>query len=253
MKYHILKYDPQIEHWFVVFYGYGQHANRYLKLAELVQSHSNFLVIDLPYFKDDSMFCKDSFFDFIKSIFQKYQIQSISILGFSLGARYAFVLCEQKTIPIQNVFWIAPDGIRTNIVYQIATSTMLGKYLFEKTIIHSNFFNTFFHFLKSIHLLPNDRYQFLMRNIQHKNDRYKLYYCWLNMKNMKPDFQHINANLSSQKSNIVAYFGRYDFIIKMDLAGKLKKMIPNAQIHILEDGHRILNDSLFHKIAQYFQ
>ncbi|MCC6447737.1 MAG: hypothetical protein IT215_03540 [Chitinophagaceae bacterium] len=251
MNFKILSYHTNHTHTFLGFYGYGQNANVFNPFVRMIESHSNFIAFDLPYLDSDETYNKQEFTQFISRICEQKGIGIFSIISYSIGCRYALCLSEKLASKILNLFLIAPDGIQISKIYLIATQSKIGRGLFLGFLkISTPIISIFYFFNKNFYY--NEKFQFIFKNIQDKSKQKRLYNCWTKMKYMIPDLKIINHQIEIYSFQLISFFGKNDFIIKIKAAAKLKNQIPTAEIHLIDKGHQIFTHSTFQQIAAYY-
>ncbi len=72
------------------------------------------------------------------------------------------------------------------------------------------------------------------------------------MKNIIPDLKLINKQIKNHSFRVISFFGKKDFIIKVEFSSTLKEKIPAAEINIMDSGHSLLTQTLFKQIAAYY-
>jgi pimeloyl-ACP methyl ester carboxylesterase len=79
--------------------------------------------------------------------------QQLTLLGFSLGARIALTLYEANPEKVERLVLLAPDGLKVNFWYWLATQTWIGNKLFACTMQHPGWFLLFLKLLNKLKLV----------------------------------------------------------------------------------------------------
>ncbi|MBK9300472.1 MAG: alpha/beta hydrolase [Bacteroidetes bacterium] len=251
MNYQILEHSNNNRHWIMAFYGYGQQAKVYHRLANLCKGRVGFIVIDLPYHETKQAPSKEDFASFIADLMKRYAIEKITGISYSIGSRYNLILAELMPASMVQLILIAPDGVSINFWNRVATSTWLGQSLFHFLMYHQAFYVKLLTLFHTIHLLPSALYTFSKWHVRNPESSRLVYQTWMQMKHMIPDLKKINQQQQLFSFPIKAYFGNKDVIIKPQTSHKLKKEIPATDIFLIDKGHDLLNEELFPIIASY--
>ena len=122
----------------VCFHGFGEDASMFGFLTNYVGNQYTFYSIDLPFhgkteWKEGLNFTHKDLLQIVEAITrednqkQATNSQKFSLLGFSLGGRIALSLYEAMPDKIEKLVLLAPDGLKVNFWYWLATQTWLGK------------------------------------------------------------------------------------------------------------------------------
>ncbi len=251
MTYHIFPSSQEHKHWIFAFYGFGQQAGVFNNLTAICCDRYGFVVIDLPYETLNSPHTKNAFIEDIHLMMKKYGIEKITGISYSMGSRYNLVLAELIPSCTDKIILVAPDGVQINFWNRVATSTSAGHFLFKYFMTHPSVYLKLLHFLYKVRLLPLPLYAFSKWHVRSHESCHKVYNTWMNMKRMIPDLKEINRHVQQYSIPLIAFFGKDDFVISHKHMRRLKENIPSADIKLVEKGHNLLDDNLFHDIAAY--
>ena len=239
----------QASQWILAFYGYGQDANVFKPLAEKIKSKYNILVIDLPYQDVTKPIDKNQFKLFIEDIMNTYKIKEVNGISYSMGSRFNLLLGECLPDKLKTMILMAPDGIKIRAWNRFASSTMIGNWIYRYLVKSENAYLNFITILYKIKLMPKSMYAFSKWHMRDISSRKKVYNSWLNMKKLIPNIKTIHKQKISHPFEMIAYFGKYDHIIKEASMKKLAKKIPSCKIVLLNKGHNLLDKELFDDIS----
>lgn len=251
MTYHIYPPKQATDHWIFAFYGFGQEAEVYSPLIDRINERYGFVIIDLPYQTFEKADTKTDFLTTLIHIINENEIKKLSGISYSMGSRYNLILAELIPKLINKLILIAPDGIQINFWNQLATSSIVGKPLFKYLMHHPTLYSRLLFFLYRINILPRNIFLFSKMHTRDVTHSERVYNTWMNMKNMIPNLPKIKAAQEKYCIQIIAIYGKYDFVINQKSMKKLSKEIPKAEIKVIEKGHKLLDDELFDDIARY--
>ncbi len=235
------------------FHGYGENAQTFLFLEKYAGTSHRFIAIDLPFhgstsWKEDLVFTVEDLKEIIALILKTELLylpgseDQFTLMGFSLGGRVVLSLYETMPDKIGKMILLAPDGMRVNFWYWLATQTMLGNKLFAFTMKRPYWF---FILLKAIHktgLVNNSIYKFVQAYIHDDDVRHELYTRWTTFRKLKPNLSLIKKNIIENKTAVKFIYGKHDRIIRYERAEKFMiGLEPTCDLKILQAGHQLLH------------
>ncbi len=236
------------------FHGYGENAQTFLFLEKIAGTTHCFIAIDLPFhgstsWKEDLVFTVEDLKEIIALILKIELLylpgseNQFTLMGFSLGGRVALSLYETMPDKIGKMILLAPDGMRVNFWYWLATQTMLGNKLFAFTMKQPYWF---FILLKAIHktgLVNNSIYKFVQVYINNEKVRLELYSRWTAFRKLKPDLPAIKTKIVEYKTSVRFIYGKHDRIIRYERATPFMNGIEEqCNLNLLNAGHQVLNE-----------
>ena len=125
----------------MAFHGYGQDCRVYeglgaaLKYRYTIYSFDLFLHGERPEILVNQTITAAHWQQSISRFLDSHGIADFSLVGYSLGARFALTLIEPLAPQIKQLILIAPDGIKSSQWYQLASGTRLGNLLLRHTVV----------------------------------------------------------------------------------------------------------------------
>lgn len=171
----------------LLFHGYGQDCHCWGKITENLKVAYTFYCFDLPFhgkssyvFSDNNVQSnqKNDLEIAFKAFFEKNNITVFSVLGFSLGARLALFCAEIFPQNIQNIYLLAPDGIKNNFWFGLATRFWFSKTLFNAFLANQSSFIKFGKILTSLSLLDKSMLNFVTNQTNSTEKRQKIQNTW---------------------------------------------------------------------------
>src|SRR5687767_6850457 len=153
MSQHLLNYKASRIAWYrfgegpeavVCFHGYGESADSFEFLGRHAGTRFSFYAIDLPFhgytdWKEGLLFTHIDLLAVIETILGDKE-KKFSLMGFSLGGRIALSLYQSIPQKINKLLLFAPDGLKVNFWYRVATETAAGNRFFHFTMKHPAWF-----------------------------------------------------------------------------------------------------------------
>ncbi len=152
-----------------------------------------------------------------KSFLEAENIKSYSVIGFSLGGRFALSTASLFPESTDSVFLIAPDGIFQSPWYRLA-NTLLGNMFFKYLMEHPLGFDWLINVLRKTGVVSKPLHRFVETTLKTTEQRKRVYQTWT----------YFHPLQISPKA-ITTHFNRYDIPIHVIL-GDRDKIIPPKKI-----------------------
>jgi pimeloyl-ACP methyl ester carboxylesterase len=224
----------------LLFHGFAQDHSAFSELVSTLDSEYTFYSFDL-FFHGKSRWIqsqhpieKHDWLLFLENFMKKEGIQSYSALGFSIGARLALVTAELFPKLISEVILVAPDGVRTNFWYGLATHSRLTRRVFKSLIHHPKRFHNILSAVTSAGLLKPQVAKFAATQMESVEQRSRVYSTWVALRKLKVDWETL-ATASVQRFTVI--LGNRDRIITLRSLQPVLSKLPRCTVVILNAGH----------------
>jgi pimeloyl-ACP methyl ester carboxylesterase len=236
------KGDQQV----ICFHGYGEDSNSFSFLEKYAGEKFTFIAIDMPFHGntewDEADFATTDLTSIVKNIVK--QNLKLTLMGFSLGGRIALSLYQAMPSEIDRLLLLAPDGLKINFWYWLATQTFLGKGLFSFTMKHPGWFFGFLKFINLLGLVNRSIFKFVNYYIGDEKVRKQLYQRWISLRKLKPGVRQIKNLISKNHIQVRLIYGKYDRIILPNAGERFCKGIErSSKISIIHSGHQVLHEN----------
>ncbi|MFT3703779.1 MAG: alpha/beta hydrolase [Agriterribacter sp.] len=235
-------------------HGFGETADSFEAVANLLSVKYTVIAIDLPlhgqtrWVKNQPFIIED-----LKAIVDSIPLlkdRRFSVMGFSMGGRVALQLYQFAPDRIDQLILIAPDGLRINIWYRIATQTGWGNKLFLRVMKKPARFFLFTRILKKCVLINLGVFNYIHRFLTNDIMRMRLYHIWTTMRKIKPDVPFIQSLIQKHTTPVILIYGQYDRVIPFTTGEKFKaKLGDYCTLYVLPTGHRLLHEKNSSAIA----
>jgi pimeloyl-ACP methyl ester carboxylesterase len=140
------------------------------------------------------------------------------------------------------VVLIAPDGLKMNRWYWLATQTGAGNRLFRWTMKRPGWLFGLLRTGNWLGLVNPGIYKFAVHYIDNDRVRQELYLRWTLLRGFRPDITRIRALIAERKIPIGLLYGRYDRIIRWDTGDAFCRTLPAeyCSLVVLDSGHQLL-------------
>ncbi|BDD03323.1 hypothetical protein AUTU_08060 [Aureibacter tunicatorum] len=238
----------------ICFHGFGQTHTIFSNFEKKFPNH-RIIAIDLPYHGKSHCFsnkCLKSYkgIEAFKTLFEKEKIKDFEALGFSIGAIPALYIFEHFQESCDKITLIAPEGIKKNFFFRLATTSKLGETIF-KTVMHNPSIVTLpIKALRTVKMITNSTAKFVLQEVKDQAHRNKVFNTWICLSSLNPNLPYISKALETNVAKSMEIFlGEHDHIINPVAYEKsIRKKIPTAKINIIRGSHfNIVNSFLNQK------
>ncbi|MEJ8756298.1 alpha/beta hydrolase [Pontibacter sp. H259] len=236
----------------LAFHGYGQSSLYYHPMEQALGEAYTIYAFDLFFHggsrlhKDDMPLTKGFLQDMIGKLLVKYNIARFSVMGFSMGGKFALALIEQMPDRIEELYLIAPDGIKTNFWYNIATYPGWMQQLFKRTVIKPGLFFKFLQVLNKYNLAHKSLIRFAHYQMDSTAKRLRVYRSWIGFRELNFDIRQIVRLLNKYKIPVTMFLGEYDEIISQRRVSVFMDALDKGELVVLKTGH----SNLLHDVAE---
>ncbi|MGH2552521.1 MAG: alpha/beta fold hydrolase [Chitinophagaceae bacterium] len=238
----------------ICFHGYGENASTYFFLDKYAGHQYTFYSIDLPFhglteWKDGYTFSQYDLYQIITEILKTNNFLpqttaiKLTLIGFSLGGRAALCICQAMPEAIEKIILLAPDGLKVNFWYLLATRTWAGNKFFHFTMKHPGWFFGFLKMLNKLKLVNARIFKFVNHYIGNAVVRQQLYDRWTTLRKLKPAIKRIKSCLKKNEIQVHLIYGKHDRIILSTVGERFRKGIEdNCMLSVIHSGHQVLHE-----------
>lgn len=237
----------------VCFHGFGEEASIFGFLDSYAGNQFTFYSIDLPFhgktdWKEGLNLTHTDLQEIVDAITREGN-QKLSLIGFSLGGRIALSLYQTMPDKIEKLVLLAPDGLKVNFWYRLATQTWLGNKFFALTMKKPSWFFGLLKLLNKLKLVNASIFKFVNYYIGDAEVRRLLYARWTTLRKLKPNISWIKNQVRENKTPVRLIYGRHDRIILSSVGEKFKKGIEeHCTLTVIHSGHQVLHEKHIQEI-----
>ncbi len=232
----------------LIFHGFGQDHAVFNALAGKLSDIFTLYSFDLFFHGksewplDETPLSKAYWKELLDQFLTKNSIEKFNLIGFSLGGKFALASLEAFPSRVSSVYLLAPDGIKTNFWYSLATYPLVLRRLFKSMILKPGRFVSIVKWAKKLNLMDKGVIKFAESQMDTEEKRKRVYYSWVVFKQLRFDLDFIASIINVNKIELSIFIGRFDKVITADIVAPLLKRVPHHQLQILETGHNGLID-----------
>ncbi len=230
----------------ICFHGYGEEATAFAFLDQPLGELFTFYAIDLPFhgktaWREKSPFTPDDLVHIVTAL--AGHEKKITLMGFSLGGRMVLSLFEQMPGRVEKMVLMAPDGLKVNAWYWLATQTRIGNRFFALTMKRPSWFFALLKGMNKLGWVNASIFKFVNHYIGDATVRRLLYQRWTTLRKIKPGLAHIKSLIRENKVKTRLIYGKHDRIILSSVGERFRKGIEaHCTIAIIHSGHQVLHE-----------
>jgi pimeloyl-ACP methyl ester carboxylesterase len=241
------------------FHGYGETASSFAFIGEALTPDFSLVAIDLPFhgsteWNEGLSFLPEQLYEIMKAIAAHHAANMPSpgptshgtplwrLLGYSMGGRIVLQLLEYHPRSFDKLILLAPDGMKVNSWYRVATGTIAGNLLFRWTMRWPGWLFLVLRLCHFLRLVNPSIYKFAVHYIDDRRVRQDLYTRWTVMRLFRPRLATIAAIIRRQHVPVSFVYGRFDRIIRWETAERFRNrgIGDQCQLILLETGHQLV-------------
>ncbi len=234
----------------LAFHGYGQNSEALLPIGKALGDLYTVYSFDL-FFHGKSKWLngeipleKAYWQRIMNAFFQTYNIQQYSLLGYSMGAKFVLALLEYHPDKIEKVWLMAPDGIKTNGWYSLATYPFFLRKIFKSIITKPKILFILIKLLHAIKLLDRGLMKFVRLEMDNEEKRRRVYFSWVVFRHLSFDITHISNLINKHHISVTIILGKFDKVItKPNMHGLIKGLQTHRLVELDCGHHNLIHHS----------
>ncbi|MBO0937177.1 alpha/beta hydrolase [Fibrella sp. HMF5335] len=230
----------------LAFHGIGQDAQAMAPFGEqLVHTHTIYS-IDLPYHGQNRLadwpasITKSYWQSLVAHFLTQQGIDRFSVVGFSMGGRFALVTADLFAPQLDELILIAPDGITEDPWFRAATGTVPGRWLLHFFLDNTRFFTRLGHGLVRLGVLNAGLMRFVEATMQTPKQRQQIEQSWVGFRHLTINIPALADGLRANKVRVWLFLGQFDAVLPMSHTRPLLRALPETQKVVLASGHTSL-------------
>ena len=229
----------------LIFHGFGQDHRVFEVWVQALENKYTLYAFDL-YFHGQSDWPgrepleKSDWQKILTEFLQNEKIESFELAGFSLGAKFALASLESFPDKVKKVILLAPDGIKTNLWYNLATYPIAIRQLFKTMVLRPGRFFILAQFFQRVGLVNKGLVRFAESQMDTEEKRRRVYYSWVYFRHLKFDIPSVAGKLNQHRIPLLMLIGAYDRVIPAKNMEGLLQRLQQKKVEIIEAGHNDL-------------
>ncbi len=235
----------------LAFHGFGQERDLFLEIAEKKPSYTFFL-FDLFYhgssIRPDQPLTKEEWKKVISEFLIKEKIDKFSLLGFSLGGRFAISTAYEFAEKVEKLILIAPDGIFKSIWYRLSVSFWFRP-VFKVLMNKYSLFNNIIDIIESLRIANRSLTNFARKELGDPANRIRVYRSWVYLVPLGYKMNKLAEKLKHYKIPVTFVLGTRDNIVpEKEIKAKTKGFKTAIYFDFPAKHHELLQTHILNQI-----
>jgi pimeloyl-ACP methyl ester carboxylesterase len=242
----------------LAFHGFGQDATIFYNIEAAIAPYFTIYSFNLFHhgkscfpegLSPDAPMSMEFNKEWLEAFLTEHQIESFSLLGYSLGGRVALSYLHLFPERIESLILFAPDGIKKSFWYHFATQNHRGKKLFRRMITRPDLFFRIVKYLRMMRLIPQPMEKFLHAQFGKEELRKLIFHVWNSYSRIETPIRITKRILTEQNIPTLVFTGMYDPVLNKEIGQILLKGLESKVKWIsLPSGHHLLKPTLCEEI-----
>jgi pimeloyl-ACP methyl ester carboxylesterase len=232
--------DPML-----AFHGFGQNASVFSIWEQ--ELGNDFTIYSLNLFFHGSLWpygdmpleC-DQLEEIMLRFLADNRIDRFSISAYSIGAKFALIIAHRFFTKINRVLLLAPDGLKLNCWYRVATGTSFTRAVFRYFVDHGNTFMGITNLAGKLGIVNSSTIRFVNSQMANAEKRNRVFFTWIVFRKIYVNPGLVAAKLNEKKIQVFFFIGEKDRIITLNRVKATIKLFNNSELILLPVDHHHL-------------
>ncbi|WP_317195524.1 alpha/beta hydrolase [Rufibacter psychrotolerans] len=240
LHYRVMGHGPKA---LLAFHGYGQESHYYDTMARVLHPDYTVFAVDLFFHgkstlsKADQPLSKRKLQEFVQALLEKEKISRFSVMAFSMGGKFALTVLEKFHPQMDELYLIAPDGIKTHLLYSLATYPGWLQGLFKRIVLRPTRFFQTLSWLEQKRWVNSGLVKFANWQMDSPQKRLRVYRSWTGFSNLTFDTRKMVRLLNQSNIEVNVFLGKYDQIISQKRLQVFLNALKRHHLVVLQTGH----------------
>ncbi|MEM0994093.1 MAG: alpha/beta hydrolase [Bacteroidota bacterium] len=232
----------------IALHGFSDRANFFEALTEALAPHYTVYAIDFPFHGatkwEADFFDRQDIMDIFQALLAETTSRKFSLMAYSMGGRITQVILPDIIADLNHLYLIAPDGIDTKWMFNVNKMPTWSIRLIRKWMNRPASFFRILKWLNQKGFLSRFLHDFAYNHLKTPERRDRLFGTWASVNQFRPNPESTKELLRTSQLPTDLYFGERDEVIPPRIGVWLSDGLPNVQLHILDEGHLLLDQEL---------
>lgn len=201
----------------ICFHGFGQKATDF---GELADRHKKQRIIAINLFFHEKSYLNpakpilpNDWKQYMNVILENESVEEFSIVGFSMGSRFALTTLALYPKMVNKIYLLAPDGLIEGSWYRFTTGNYVQRSLFKTVLSTYPTFLAIAKFLTKIGLLNKGLLKFAQIHLQTSEERTRVYNTWVYFRKLALSPKSLHSISTAYTIPIKVILGNFDRVI----------------------------------------
>ncbi|RTQ50783.1 alpha/beta fold hydrolase [Hymenobacter gummosus] len=239
----------------LAFHGYGQSESHWRHVAGLLGEQVTVYAFDLFYHgrsrlaKADAPIRKKRLAELLTQFLTEQGIDQFGLLAFSMGAKFALTLVEAMPERVAHLWLVAPDGIRTQFWYSLATYPPWMRGVLGRAVLRPQRLLRLIDALGQRRIVDSGLVRFAQWQLDSREKRLRVYRSWTGFRHLTFDTRRLARLLNQRPTPITFFLGKHDRVIPHAGLREFIGSLQAAHTVLLDAGH----GGLLYDVAAYLR
>ncbi len=234
---------PGGERILLAFHGFGQDNKIFDSWSKILQPEYTIYAFDIFYHgkstRNYGSLSKKEWAEYLKTFLQKEGIKEFTIVGFSLGGRFAISSALSFPKQTQELILIAPDGVFLTIWFKLATNPSI-RWVFKYFMLNPEKLERLLRFNDKYKIVSSYLRDFVQKELGNPENRKRVYISWNHFKTLGYSKRQLAKGFKSAQFKRRIILGEMDHIIKPAKILPIIKTMGEFEVDILSMKHHQL-------------
>ena len=230
----------------LLFHGFGMDHSAFTSIAEALSAQFTCYSFDLFFHGKSSWnngeapLSMQTWSLIMAQFFQTERITRFSVLGYSIGARFALGTFMAFPAQTSRLILLAPDGIKDNFWYKLAVYPLLTRMIFRQMIQRPFLFNSLSRISARAMVVHPALLRFAASQMSTTEKREKVYKTWVVFRHLRFKPMELIKKINDSDCQVVIYLATQDRMIKRNFLESFAASLKNCRLSVLNTSHHQL-------------
>lgn len=239
----------------LAFHGYGQSEGHWRSVAAVLGNTATIYAFDLFYHghsrlaKAEAPLTKKYLGGLFAEFLSEKNIDTFSLLAFSMGAKFALTAVDYFPGRVQQVWLIAPDGLQRQFWYSLATYPPWMRGVLGRAVLRPQRLLRFIQALGQRRVVSSNLVRFAQWQLDSREKRLRVYRSWVGFRLLVFSLKELARHLNEHQVPVTFFLGKYDRVIPHAGLQQFVGSLRQARTVVLDAGHA----GLIYDVAAYLR
>lgn len=252
----VLAYDVtgRGSHALLLFHGAGQNRAVFNDLPDELLSRYRLYAFDLFFhgeslWQNEAPITNDQWRRMLDVLCDQEQIDRLSVLGYSIGGRFALATLQVMPDRVQQCFLVAPDGLLSNPWFDLATQTRFGRTIFKKLMTRPGILQRVLPVAGWLRLVDPRMLRFIAHQLDTEEKRTRIFLTWTSFRLLRFDEKTLQRSLNAHGVTLAVFLATHDSLISASKVRHFLKRLKSVHLEVINANHRRVLSKATERIA----
>ncbi len=246
----------------IVFHGFGDKSDLFLKLSESLSERYTVVAIDAP-FHGETVWNKEIFYPrdikrIVNSFRKELGYERFSMMAHSMGGLFVMGIFKHFAPLVDELILLAPAGLQKSVIYNKVLFSYPMRQIFKWTTAKPKISAKLLDYSKKFGWLDRMTHVFFSRQLGDEKLRKRMFNTWASLFFFPRKLQQFRRLIRRHNVELLIYYGIKDSLTPMsagerfiDRLNRRHKPIK-AEINVVSDGHFFIREPLNKALRERF-